>query len=540
MKRIFALLLACFLLTVPVCGMSLGGHSSVPPRVPEGFVYAGSTITSIGSNSGLDTSYTMTFPAGQEGLQAIAAYLSDKTLPAVIRSADGTRYSLNLSVTWETDKLDPDSGEAQILTGTPVIPDGAAVADAAAGKTASVSVRFEQSAAPKTVLLTGCAEENFPGTAAFAVEQGADSAAVLERLNALNWTMKLTDGAEATTDPLPLKWDLKQLDLTRCGIYTAVGSPVVPDGYALAEGFCPAALFTVVVQAAGAPDLTAAAQAEGGSLFPWVTPACALTEMSVWMKVAQEPWKQLTEGYELRADGLLLAGTQASGVTCFLQVDYPGGRTRQAKFTYSDSGAVLVIASIAGDRDGGDSSGLKPVPPPQENESQTAPLETAVGQTDSSGAGNDPAASTSENGDPLQTVPAAGETDVAAPSDPAESASASPDVPEEVFPTAHESNAVLLPVLRENPAQDAAGRTVSSDTAPAQKETAVKLQTAETPKTASPHAAAQATQKKSPAPSSSKKAVLPARTFPLWMPFCLLGLGFLLGGFLLHDWRKVS
>lgn len=543
-KRLFlTLLMACALLTVPVCGLGIGGlrHPALP-SVPEDFDYTGSTITSIGSNSGLDTSYTSVFSADSAGLQTLTDTCGRITLPAVVTSAAGTQYALKLSLKWDLDKLHLDSAADQILTGTPILPAGAAVADTVAVPTASMSVRFEQPAAPKTVLLTDSAAETLPGAAAFAVEQGADSASVLARLNNLNWTMTLTDGADAQTEPLPLEWDLGGLDLSSCGVYTVVGRPVVPDGYALAEEFHPTALCTVLVQAAGAPDLTAAVPVDGGNLFPWVQPVCSPEEMSVWMKVAKDPWKQLTEGALPRTDGLFLSVKQAPGVTCLLQVDYPGGHTRQAKITYSDSGSIWVIGVIDGDRDGGDSSGLKPETPAESDAVQPElPATIVIAEpipTDSEMKVSSVPAALPEISQQPQAEPGTDDSIPAlSPADAPESVPLFPsDVPAAGVSAPGKSVGAAALLFRQIAPAGSGNRDSLPDSnvpAPAEKDSASGVPEK---RPAASRSAARITVEKAAAPAA--KSAVPARVFPIWLPFCLAGLGLFLGGFLLREWRK--
>lgn len=141
----------------------------------------------------------------------------------------------------------------------------------------------------------------------------------------------------------------------------------------------------VTVQASGQPrlDVSYLSPSMEFIIFPWITSGIDLDTMEVWMSENDGEWRMLKLNQEAYIHPTMLeifAGDLTEGYSYQIQVDYEGGRTGIASFTYgwdilSDKGY------IEGDRDGGDTDGN----PPTDSEDAENPPPTPPGNSTDNG-----------------------------------------------------------------------------------------------------------------------------------------------------------
>ncbi len=141
----------------------------------------------------------------------------------------------------------------------------------------------------------------------------------------------------------------------------------------------------VTVQASGQPRLDASYLSPSTEfiIFPWITSGIDLDSMEVWMSENDGEWRMLKLNQKAYIHPTMLeiyAWDLTGGYSYQIQVDYEGGRTGIASFTYgwdilSDKGY------IEGDRDGGDTDGN----PPTDSEDAENPLPTPPGNSTDNG-----------------------------------------------------------------------------------------------------------------------------------------------------------
>ena len=141
----------------------------------------------------------------------------------------------------------------------------------------------------------------------------------------------------------------------------------------------------VTVQASGQPrlDVSYLSPSMEFIIFPWITSGIGLDTMEVWMSENDGEWRMLKLNQEAYIHPTMLeifAGDLTEGYSYQIQVDYEGGRTGIASFTYgwdilSDKGY------IEGDRDGGDTDGN----PPTDSEDAENPPPTPPGNSTDNG-----------------------------------------------------------------------------------------------------------------------------------------------------------
>lgn len=141
----------------------------------------------------------------------------------------------------------------------------------------------------------------------------------------------------------------------------------------------------VTVQASGQPrlDVSYLSPSTEFIIFPWITSGIGLDTMEVWMSENDGEWRMLKLNQEAYIHPTMLeifAWDLTEGYSYQIQVDYEGGRTGIASFTYgwdilSDKGY------IEGDRDGGDTDGN----PPTDSEDAENPPPTPPGNSTDNG-----------------------------------------------------------------------------------------------------------------------------------------------------------
>lgn len=132
----------------------------------------------------------------------------------------------------------------------------------------------------------------------------------------------------------------------------------------------------VTVQASGQPrlDLSYISPNYEYILFPWITSGINLDTIEVWLSENDGEWRMLEPGDEVFIHSTMLdlyAWYLNEGSTYRIQVDYEGGQTGIASFTYGWD-ILSDKEYIEGDRDGGDTNGNAPITPPESSE-PTAP-----------------------------------------------------------------------------------------------------------------------------------------------------------------------
>lgn len=159
------------------------------------------------------------------------------------------------------------------------------------------------------------------------------------------------------------EWDLSAIDLNTPGLYDATAPLLLVDAedrpcFSLAEGVeVPVIHCRVSVQRPGRPEISACIAARGQLIFPWVLTDAQKEQrdqFTVWLKLENGAWEPLTRGISVGTDALTLYPQTCGmrqGMTCALQVEYPGGQTGILTFTYD---AVPVkLGYSEGNRDGG-------------------------------------------------------------------------------------------------------------------------------------------------------------------------------------------
>lgn len=141
----------------------------------------------------------------------------------------------------------------------------------------------------------------------------------------------------------------------------------------------------VTVQASGQPrlDVSYLSPSTEFIIFPWITSGIDLDSMEVWMSENDGEWRMLKLNQKAYIHPTMLeiyAWDLTEGYSYQIQVDYEGGRTGIASFTYgwdilSDKGY------IEGDRDGGDTDGN----PPTDSEDAENPPPTPPGDSTDNG-----------------------------------------------------------------------------------------------------------------------------------------------------------
>ena len=132
----------------------------------------------------------------------------------------------------------------------------------------------------------------------------------------------------------------------------------------------------VTVQALGQPrlDLSYISPNYEYILFPWITSGINLDTIEVWLSENDGEWRMLEPDDEVFIHSTVLdlyAWYLNEGSTYRIQVDYEGGQTGIASFTYGWD-ILSDKEYIEGDRDGGDTNGNAPITPPESSE-PTAP-----------------------------------------------------------------------------------------------------------------------------------------------------------------------
>ena len=135
----------------------------------------------------------------------------------------------------------------------------------------------------------------------------------------------------------------------------------------------------VTVQAPGQPRLDLCYIGPFGFIFPWITSGIDLETMEVWMSENNDEWRKLEPGWDISIyDSMLLIYNDIlpKGSSYRIQVDYEGGQTGIASFTYTDEG-LSNTGYIEGDRDGGDTEGNPPTDSgTDENTGNTPPTDS--------------------------------------------------------------------------------------------------------------------------------------------------------------------
>lgn len=160
----------------------------------------------------------------------------------------------------------------------------------------------------------------------------------------------------------------------------------------------------VTVQAPGQPLLNLLCLSANYELivFPWITSGIDLDTMEVWMSENNGEWRMLESGWDVEIYSTMLGlytWSLTEGSSYRIQVDYEGGQTGIASFTY-EYGMLSDQKYVEGDRDGGDTNGN--MPNDSDEEADSDEKETNADEKENDVNANDASTDTAKTDTPIQ------------------------------------------------------------------------------------------------------------------------------------------
>lgn len=294
---------------------------------------------------------------------------------AIIGESDGTITTRTLPVSWScwddsTTITDTTVCGEYMETGIIQLPDDSYAWGEGVLSELTLLVRVYDPDTPVEIVELLEVQNDFD--VAFSLEQNGSIDSIL---NTLQKKWPCYDAAE-NEYLCPIVYNTEDVRNDEVGIYDITVTFEEPLNCRFSDSLTvPSYSIPVTVQAPGQPRLDLCHIGPFGFIFPWITSGIDLETMEVWMSENSDEWKKLEPDWDIAIyESMLLIYNDIlpKGSSYRIQVDYEGGQTGIASFTYTDEG-LSNTGYIEGDRDGGDTEGNPPTNSGNDENTNTTP-----------------------------------------------------------------------------------------------------------------------------------------------------------------------